>query len=97
MIVYIFKNGVASDLRYEPESYDPQPGERSIPGFGELPPLDSLHAPGIFTARQHAADIALKRSRALRALDEQRLSEAAADPNAPQDVKDYAAALQEAP
>lgn len=97
MIVYQFTNGTAHDLRYEPDNYNPAPGERTIPGFGELPPLDSLHAPGIVVALERAAAIALKRSRALRALEERRLSDALTDPNAPQEVKDYAAALQEAP
>lgn len=39
-----------------------------------------------------AAELAEKRAAALRALDERRLAAAVAEPDAPQEVKDYAAA-----
>jgi hypothetical protein len=55
------------------------------------PPPEEPRAP---TADELAVeDLETKRAIALRALDEQRLQAAAADLNAPQEVKDYAAAL----
>lgn len=42
MIVYKKVNGRASDLRFEPEGYEPGPDEHRHDG-DTLPPLDSLH------------------------------------------------------
>jgi hypothetical protein len=46
--------------------------------------------PPISPEVQAAIDLEIKRAAAVRALDEARLDAAAADPNAPQEVKDYA-------
>jgi hypothetical protein len=55
------------------------------------PPPEEPKAP---TAEELAAEaLATKRAAALQALDEQRLQAAAADPAAPQEVKDYVALL----
>lgn len=95
MIVYKLTNGFASDLRYEEDDYIARSGERSKPGWDQLPELESLHEPEAVEARAAQAALELKRFAALQALNELRLEAAISDPNAPQEVKDYAAAREQ--
>jgi hypothetical protein len=56
MIVYEVIDGFAHRLRYEEDDYALRVGELSIAGFGELPPLESLHDPLAVRARQNAEE-----------------------------------------
>lgn len=57
----------------------------------EIEPEPSGPAP-LTPVQQAELDMLAKRAAALRALDDQRLQAAIADPNAPQEVRDYVAA-----
>ena len=54
MIVYKLTDGFAHELRYEEDDYALRAGELSIAGFGELPPLESLHDPAAVQAKKDA-------------------------------------------
>ena len=54
MIVYKLTDGFAHELRYEEDDYALRAGELSIAGFGDLPPLESLHDPAAVQAKEDA-------------------------------------------
>lgn len=56
MIVYALTDGLAHDLRYEKADYVLQPNERSLSGWGALPPLESLHDPARVQAEKDALE-----------------------------------------
>lgn len=93
MIVYKLTEGLASDLRYEEDRYVVRSAERSLPGWGPLPYIESLHEPEAIDERARQDDLGRKRFEALRALEDRRLATALEDPDAPAEVKAYAEAV----
>lgn len=92
MIAYRRVNGIACDIRCVAAGYKPLPDEVVIAG-DQLPSQDSLSDPAAVAARDAQAELAEKRRAALRAIDDQKLATALADPAAPAEVKDYQVAL----
>lgn len=92
MIAYRRVNGIAYDIRHVVDSYKPLPDEVAIDA-DQLPSQDSLSDTAAVAARDAQASLAEKRRAALRAIDDQKLATALADPAAPTEVKDYEAAL----
>lgn len=70
MIVWKVTDGIASDVRHEPEDYALQPGEQGLAGFGELPSLQAVSDPAAWAARESAADAEEARVSTIRAAQE---------------------------
>lgn len=100
MIAYKKTNGIASDLRFVADDYRPASDETLIQG-DTLPALDTLSDVASVVKRDESqrlsAEMQVKRTAALDALQKEQILKRAADADAPQAVKDYAAALAAQP